>query len=73
MFDRISSCYDAIELPTEAYDAAERAIGESPHNAQFWRYLADFYIKHKNLRGSEKAMQKVVHLDSMNVLSVIRS
>ncbi|MFZ1978641.1 MAG: hypothetical protein WAV76_11860, partial [Bacteroidota bacterium] len=63
IFDEISSAYDGIELITEAFDAAEQAIGESPKNAQFWRYLAALYIKHNNQRGNEKALQKALHLD----------
>ena len=63
IFDDISSAYEGIELSTEAFDAAEQAVGESPKNAKFWRYLAALYNKHNNQRGKEKALQKALYLD----------
>ncbi len=55
-FEEISSAYDGIELPMEAFDAAERAIGESPQNGQFRRYLDSLCYKHNNRLRSEKAL-----------------
>jgi tetratricopeptide (TPR) repeat protein len=55
-FDDISSAYDGIELPMEAFDAAERAIGESPQNGQFRRYLDSLCEKHKYRLRNEKAL-----------------
>jgi tetratricopeptide (TPR) repeat protein len=60
---RAGSCYRRIELPEEAIDEGERAVGENPRSPEAAGFLAGMYETKKSARGMWKWLSAEASLD----------
>jgi tetratricopeptide (TPR) repeat protein len=60
---RAGRCYRQIELPEEAVDEGERAVGENPRSPEAAGFLAEMYESKKSARGMWKWLTAEASLD----------
>ena len=63
---RIARSYEAVDLPEEAIDEAQRAVRENPSSAEPWLFQARLFEKRKALRAAQSAYRQVLKLEPGN-------
>jgi tetratricopeptide (TPR) repeat protein len=68
----IARLYEAVDLPEEAIDEAQRALRDNPSSAEAWLFQAQAFDRRKAERAARNAYQQVLRLDPANALAVSR-
>jgi len=62
----IARSYEAVDLPEEAIDEAQRAIRENPSSAEPWLFQGELFEKRKAERAAQVAFRQTLKLDPTN-------
>jgi tetratricopeptide (TPR) repeat protein len=68
----LARSYEAVDLPEEAIDEAQRALRDNPSSVEAWLFQGQVFDRRKAERAARHAYQQVLRLDPANALAVSR-
>ena len=68
----LARSYEAVDLPEEAIDEAQRALRDNPSSVEAWLFQGQVFDRRKAERAARQAYQQVLRLDPANALAVSR-
>jgi tetratricopeptide (TPR) repeat protein len=65
----IAQSYQAVDLPEEAIDEAQRALREEPSNPEPWIFQGELFQKRKAEHAARAAYERALQLDPTNAIA----